>query len=116
MARDFFTVSDPPYMRGRVAGRRALAEPDYSKVQQFPQKNPEEDKKAVMEVLLRAVLKEADLPEIPSQCEKLPFESAKKIEALRAVELYLSSQLVQVRKEIQRVTQESVQEKEDSNV
>ncbi len=32
------------------------------------------------------------------------FKEAKKLEALRAIEMYLSAQLVQVRKEIQKVT------------
>ena len=112
MQSDFFSVSSPPAGRGKIAGRRVMPPPDYNKVQKLPEKHSEEDKTQVMEALLRAVLKEADLPELPTQYELMPFQTAKKIEALQAVELYLSSQLVQVRKAIEKLTQESVKEEE----
>ena len=112
MPRDegFFQISSPPRGTGKIAGHREPQQVDFNRLQRVPEKVP--DTKVVLEALVRAVLKEAELPEIPAQYEKLPFKSAKKIEALRAVELYLSSQLMQVRKEIEKVMQESVEEKD----
>jgi hypothetical protein len=49
------------------------------------------------------VLKEASIPEMPSGCDKLPYEEAKKLAALQAIETYLSAQLLQVRKEIEKI-------------
>ena len=60
------------------------------------------------EVLIKAVLAEVPLPEISAEAEKMPFEDAKKLAALKAIETYLSAQLVQVRKEIEKVQQYKV--------
>ena len=112
MNGDLFRVSSPPVGRGKVAARRTLMPPDFDKIQKLPEKKSvEADTSLVTGAMLRAVLAEADIPELPTQYELMPFKTAKKIEALRAVELYLSSQLVQVRKEIEKLMQESVEDK-----
>ena len=102
---DFFRVSEAPYGRGRVAEHQERPH-DFSRLSGYPPKK--DDSKFLQEALVRAVLKEAELPELTENFEKLPFKEAKKLEALRAIEMYLSAQLVQVRKEIQKITQESV--------
>lgn len=104
---DLFTTSDPPGMNGRVVGGRH-EEPRGSpaKVQ------PKISKDGLRQVLVEAVLSNTEIPDLDSSLKNLPFESAKKLSVLRAIEVYLMAQLTQVRKEITKVTQESVQENE----
>ena len=104
---EMFTVSEPPRMNGRVVGGR----------KEEPRGSPEKiqskvSKEDLRQVLVEAVLKETEIPDLDSSLKNLPFESAKKLSVLRAIEIYLMAQLTQVRKEITKVTQESVTENE----
>lgn len=103
---DLFTTSDPGG-NGRVVGGRSeesIGGP--AKVQ------PKVSKDDLRQVLVEAVLSNTEIPDLGSSLKSLPFENAKKLSVLRAIEVYLMAQLVQVRKEITKVTQESVQENE----
>ena len=104
---DFLKTSEPPYSRGVVARGKAR-EVKETVVQ--PVSKPSDN--TVKEALLRAVLAEIAMPDLPGNFDNMPFKDAKKLAALRAIETYLSSQLVQVRKEINKLTQESVAENE----
>ena len=104
-----FTTSIPAHEpRTRITGHRQLPSQGIS-VQQVPNQSVnKEEARVVMEALVRATLKEIEVPEISPELQRLPFVKAKKLEALRAIETYLAAQLQQVRKEIEKVTQESV--------
>lgn len=93
----------------------AIAQPRRVAIQRpvVQQLNPRDSAAGVKEALVKAVLAEVPLPEISAEAEKMPFEDAKKLAALKAIETYLSAQLVQVRKEIEKLTQESVEESQE---
>ena len=100
---EMFTVSEPGG-RGRVIGSRPEIDPRERPVKDTPKVSVED----LRQVLAEAVLKETELPPLDSSLKNLPFEGAKKLAILRALETYLMAQLVQVRKEIEKVTQESI--------
>ena len=101
-----FTVSIPAHeARTRIVGHKQTLPGEVPA--EAPQASGESGK-LVLEALIRATLKEIDVPEVSPELQRLPFVKAKKLEALRAIETYLAAQLQQVRKEIQKVTQESV--------
>ena len=104
-----FTTSIPAHEpRTRITGQRQLPKEAANAFADISVQESKESNKAILEALIRATLKEIDVPEISSELQRLPFVKAKKLEALRAIETYLAAQLQQVRKEIQKVTQESV--------
>lgn len=106
---DLFTVTSPNGMNGRVVGSRLREQPAAAAIQK---EQPKVSKDDLRQVLVEAVLKETDIPDLDSSLKNLPFESAKKLSVLRTIEVYLMAQLTQVRKEITKVTQESVTENE----
>ena len=105
-----FTTSIPAHEpRTRITGQRQLPGESVSvPVKVSGHGADKESGKVVLEALVRATLKEIEVPEISPELQRLPFVKSKKLEALRAIETYLAAQLQQVRKEIQKVTQESV--------
>ena len=100
-----FTVEEVNPRRGTVVAHPKRTSQQSPVVQQLKPRNVAGDVKAA---LVKAVLAEVPLPDIESGAEKMPFEDAKKIAALRAIETYLSAQLVQVRKEIEKLQQYSL--------
>ena len=98
-----FVAEEVSPRKGTAIALPKRASPQRPVVQQL---NPRDSgTNGVKEALVKAILAEVPLPEISAEAEKMPFEDAKKLAALKAIETYLSAQLVQVRKEIEKVQQ-----------
>lgn len=98
---DFLKTSDPPYVRGRVAGSRKEPPPQLDRIQRIQKAAPKVTTRERLEAVAEAML---DTP-IPSNVEEMPFQGTSRLVGLKVLEDYLSSQLVQVRKAIEKEKQ-----------
>ena len=99
---EFLKTSDPPYVRVRVAGSRKEPLPQLDRIQRIPKAAPQ--KVTVRERLEAVAESMLDTP-IPSTVEEMPFQGTSRLVGLKVLEDYLSSQLVQVRKAIEKEKQ-----------
>ena len=90
---DLFTVTSPNGMNGRVVGSRLREQPAAAAIQK---EQPKVSKDDLRQVLVEAVLKETDIPDLDSSLKNLPFESTKKLSVLRTIEVYLMAKITQV--------------------
>ena len=94
---DFLKTTEPPYARGVIARGKRDA-PQLERIQQPPRKET-----------ARTAQEAQQVADIPGNMSSIPF-GTNRLAGLRLLETYLSSQLVQVRKEIEKEQQKEVEQ------